>query len=76
MLGPQWNGQGVVVLRKRAVDLTAEELERIDLAAVREIEALKHNLRQLHHESQSAREAAAWLRSQRTMAEELTGESG
>jgi len=64
MLGPQWNGQGVVVLSKRAVDVTAEELERIDPADAREIEALRHNIRQLHHESLTAREATAWLQAQ------------
>ena len=64
MLGPEWNGQGVVVLRKRAIQITAEELERIDPADEREIEALRHNLRQLHHESQTAREAVGWLQSQ------------
>lgn len=65
MLGPQWNGQGVVVLRKRAAEITAEELERIDPSEPRELEALTHNLRQLHHESRTARETVAWLRSQR-----------
>ncbi len=64
MLGPQWNGQGVVVLGKRAVAITAEELERIDPGDPREIEALKHNIRQLHHESLAAREATAWLQAQ------------
>jgi SAM-dependent methyltransferase len=68
MLGPQWNGQGVVVLRKRAVDITVEELERIDPADAREIEALRHNIRQLHHESLTARDAVAWLQSQLTAA--------
>jgi len=61
MLGPQWNGQGVAVLRKRPADITVEELERIDPTEAREIEALRHNLRQLHHESLTAREAIAWL---------------
>jgi SAM-dependent methyltransferase len=64
MLGPQWNGQGVVVLRKRDVDITADELQRIDPGEPREVAALKHNIRQLHQESASAREAVAWLQSQ------------
>ncbi len=64
MLGPEWNGQGVVVLRKRSLEVTAAELERIDPAEARELHALRHNLRQLHHESQTAQEAAAWLQAQ------------
>ena len=63
MLGAQWNGQGVIVLRKRDVERTAEELERIDPGDMREVEALRHNLRQLHCESFSAREAVSWLQS-------------
>ncbi len=46
-------GQGVVAARRRPVDITASELERIDASESREIEALKHNIRQLHHESQT-----------------------
>ena len=65
MLGPQWNGQGVVVLRKRAVEVTAEELERIHPTDTREQKALRHNLRQLHYESLRARNAVGWLQSQR-----------
>ena len=72
MLGPQWNGQGVVMLRKRAAEITAEEFERIDPSDEREIEALRHNLRQLHHESLTAREAVNWLQSQGAT-ENLTG---
>jgi len=74
MLGPQWNGQGVVVLRKRVVEIAVEELERVEIAVeelervdpndMREVEALRHNLRQLHYESLSAREAVGWLQSQ------------
>lgn len=64
MLGPQWNGQGVVVLRKRVVEIAVEELERVDPNDMREVEALRHNLRQLHYESLSAREAVGWLQSQ------------
>ena len=62
-----WRGQGVVLLRKRAVEVTVEELERIDPTDPREIEALKHNIRQLHHESWKARDAVAWLQSQRAV---------
>jgi hypothetical protein len=69
MLGPEWNGQGVVVLGKRAVDITAEELERIDPGNPREIKALQHNIRQLHHESLTAREATAWLQTRLEAAE-------
>ncbi|MDQ3122144.1 MAG: class I SAM-dependent methyltransferase [Actinomycetota bacterium] len=72
MLGPQWNGQGVVMLRKRAAKITAEELERIDPSDEREIEALRHNLRQLHHESLTARVAVNWLQLQGAT-ENLTG---
>ena len=61
---PEWRGQGVVLLRKRAVEITVDELERIDPAEPREIEALKHNIRQLHHESSKARDALSWLESQ------------
>jgi len=75
MLGPQWNGQGVVLLRKRVVEITAEELERIDTDDAREIEALRHNLRQLHYESQSARETVDWLQSQRAVAGRPAGAS-
>ncbi len=76
MLGPHWNGQGVVVLRKRVVDITTEELERIHPADAREIEALRHNLRQVHYESQNAREGAGWLQPKRATAEQLTTDSG
>ena len=76
MLGPQWNGQGVVVLRKRDGEITAEALERIHPANPREIEALRHNLRQLHYESQGAREAVSWLQSQRAATEKPSSVSG
>ena len=69
MLGPEWNGQGVVVLRKRALQITAEDLERIDPSDEREIDALRHNVRQLHHESLTARETVRWLQSQAAGAE-------
>lgn len=76
MLGPQWNGQGVVVLRKRDVDITAEELARIDPAEPREAAALRHNIRQLHQESATARGAAAWLQSQLAAAEAPPDQEG
>ncbi len=74
MLGPQWNGQGIVVLRKRAVDITIEELERLDPTVIGEIAAREHNLRQLF-ESQSARDRLAWLEAERAAAQELAGTS-
>lgn len=49
---PGWRGQGVLLARKRPVEITVEDLERVDPADEREIEALRHNIRQLHHESQ------------------------
>ncbi len=54
-------GQGVVLLRKRDVRATVEELERIDPSERREIAALRHNVSQLHRESLRAREGIAWL---------------
>ena len=62
---PKWRGQGVLLARKRPVAITAEELERIDPGDMREIEALRHNIRQLHHESRKAQESAAWLERER-----------
>ncbi len=47
-------GQGVVVARKRPIEITPPELERIDPSEWREIEALRHNIRQLQYESQTA----------------------
>jgi 2-polyprenyl-3-methyl-5-hydroxy-6-metoxy-1,4-benzoquinol methylase len=44
--------QGVVLLRRKATRPTEEELERIDPQEEREIAALRHNIRQLHAESQ------------------------
>lgn len=49
-------GHGVVVLRRKPDHPTREELERIDPAETREITALRHNIRQLHAESQMFRE--------------------
>jgi len=70
---PDWRGQGVVLARKRPVEITVEELERIDPGDAREIEALRHNIRQLHHESQQAQASAAWLENERAaLAERLS----
>ena len=69
---PAWRGQGVLVARKRPVEVAVEELERIDSAEHREIEALRHNIRQLHHESQTAQEVSTWLEKERAaLAERL-----
>lgn len=65
MARPRWRGQGVALLRKRPVDITVEDFERIDPADSREIEALRHNIRQLHHESRKARGAVEWLGAER-----------
>ncbi len=54
-------GQGVVLLRRRDVRSTVEDLERIDPSEGREIAALRHNVSQLHRESLQAREGIAWL---------------
>ena len=64
--GPQWKGQGVALLGKRAGEITVEELERIDPSEPREVVALEHNIRQLHYESQKAREAVDWLEGERS----------
>ncbi len=51
-------GQGVVVMRRREVRPSVAELEAIDPLEPREISALRHNIAQLHAESQQARH---WL---------------
>lgn len=58
---PDWRGHGVVLASKRPVEISADELERIDPDDPREIEALRHNIRQLHAESRKHREAFIWL---------------
>jgi hypothetical protein len=45
-------------MRKRAVAVTPEELERIDPANERELRALRHNLTQVQREGISVRETA------------------
>ena len=72
---PGWRGQGVVVARKRPVEITVEELERIDPTEAREIEALRHNIRQLHHESQEGRATSTWLEGERAALAERLSES-
>lgn len=62
---PGWRGQGLLLARKRPVAITVEELKRIDPDEPREIAALRHNIRQLHHEAQKARDTAAWLERER-----------
>jgi SAM-dependent methyltransferase len=51
----EW-GEGMVLMRKRDVSVTPEELERIDPSDEREIRALRHNLRQVQREGVSVRE--------------------
>jgi SAM-dependent methyltransferase len=58
---PGWRGQGVVVLAKQPGVPSVEDLERIDAAEPREIAALRHNIRQLHHELAREQAARAWL---------------
>jgi SAM-dependent methyltransferase len=62
---PGWIGQGLVLARKRPGEITAAELERIDPSERREIEALRHNIRQLHHKSKESCEAREWLEGER-----------
>lgn len=46
-------GHGVVLLRRKAKRPTQEDLERIEPHEEREIAAVRHNIRQLHAESQT-----------------------
>jgi SAM-dependent methyltransferase len=57
---PTSNSQGVVVLRKRAVSLTAADLERWDPAEPRELEAIRHNVEQLQRELVGLRRSWSW----------------
>jgi SAM-dependent methyltransferase len=52
-------GQGVVLLRKKPVSLSVCDLERVRPDDEREIAALRHNIVQLHRESQRHRDALA-----------------
>lgn len=54
----EW-GEGVVAMRKLAVNPTPKELERIDPREEREILALRHNLRQVQREGVDVRAAHA-----------------
>lgn len=67
-VGP--GGQDVVLLRRRHVGVTREELERPELGEARELEALRHNVSQLHRESGRLR---AQLEYDRTVHEEELG---
>ena len=48
-------GQDFLLLRRRSVEATREELERIEPDEPREIAALRHNIAQLHRESRQGR---------------------
>jgi hypothetical protein len=50
-------GEGAVVMRKREVSPTPEDLERIDPHDERELRALRHNLRQVQREGVMVRAA-------------------
>lgn len=70
--------QGVLRLRKRAVDLTPEDLERPEPGEPREVEAAQHNVRQLCTEiaywrGEHERQAAA-QRAGQELTERLRGE--
>ena len=54
----EW-GEGAVLMRKRDVDVTPEELERVDPGDEREIRALRHNLSQVQREGMLVRETYA-----------------
>jgi SAM-dependent methyltransferase len=53
----EW-GEGVVAMRKRDVDVSPEDLERIDPSDERELRALRHNLKQVQREGILVRELA------------------
>jgi SAM-dependent methyltransferase len=52
-------GEGAVLMRRRDVSPTPDELERVDPADERELRALRHNLRQVQREGVLVREAHA-----------------
>jgi SAM-dependent methyltransferase len=54
-IGDPWSAHGVVLLRRKPVTVTREELERVDPADPREIRALKHNVFQLGRELERGR---------------------
>jgi SAM-dependent methyltransferase len=53
-------GQGWVLLRKRPVQLTPEDLERPEPGEPRELEALRHNVRQLSRELVELQASRSW----------------
>ena len=57
-------GQGTVLLRKKLVSPTREELERIRPDEPREIAALRHNIDQLQAEAQTLREGLGRLQAE------------
>lgn len=50
--------ESVVAMRKRDVNVTPEDLERIEPGDERELRALRHNLRQVQREGVLVRESA------------------
>ena len=57
---PTSSGQGVVLLRKKPVSLTTEELERWEPDEPRELEAVRHNRDQLERELAFVRQSRSW----------------
>jgi len=57
-------GQDVVLMRRRPVRASREELERPERGEPRELESLRHNVHQLHRESAGLREAERWARAE------------
>jgi SAM-dependent methyltransferase len=51
-------GEGMVLMRRRDVEVTPEELARIDPGEERELRALRHNLQQVQREGLLVRQAA------------------
>jgi SAM-dependent methyltransferase len=71
-------GQGTVLMRKRSVALTSEELERPEPSDARELRALAHNIRQLVREAGELRIecehlASAW-RGEKARADQASSE--
>jgi hypothetical protein len=63
------NGHAFVLLRKRDVKLTDSDLEAIEAGEPREIDALRHNIVQLHTEEELLRRALLEERTLRASAE-------
>jgi SAM-dependent methyltransferase len=51
-------GEGMVLMRRRDIEVTPEELARIDPGEERELHALRHNLRQVQREGLMVQKAA------------------